>query len=106
MKNQTAFLDEAFKINIRNTKMPQIGDEDVLVKISHVTICGSDAYFFRDPTFAGTIVPPILPIVLGHECGGVIEEVGSNVKHLKKGDRVAIEPGAGCGECDDCLRCV
>ena len=103
MKNQTAFLDEAFKINIRNTKMPQIGDEDVLVKISHVTICGSDAYFFRDPTFAGTIVPPMLPIVLGHECGGVIEEVGSNVKHLKKGDRVAIEPGAGCGECDDCL---
>ena len=103
MKNQTAFLTDAFKIDIKDTDMPVVGDDDVLIRISHVTICGSDSYFFLDPTFDGMIVPPILPIVLGHECGGIVEETGKNVKHIKKGDKVAIEPGAGCGQCSYCL---
>lgn len=103
MKNQTAFLTEAFHIEMKETDLPAVGDDDVLIRISHVTICGSDAYFFQDPTFDGMIVPPILPIVLGHECGGIVEETGKNVKHLSKGDQVAIEPGAGCGKCSYCL---
>ncbi len=103
MKNQTAFLDKAFEINIRDTQMPEVGDDDVLIQISHVTICGSDAYFFKDPTFAGMIVPPILPIVLGHECGGIVAGTGKNVTEFKPGDKVAIEPGVGCGKCGYCL---
>ncbi len=103
MKNQTAYLDDIRTINIRDSEMPVVGADDVLVKISHVTICGSDAHFFEDPTFGGMIQNPKLPIVLGHECGGIIEEVGKNVTHLKVGDKVAIEPGAGCGVCSYCL---
>ncbi len=103
MKNQTAYLDDIRTINIRDSEMPEVGDDDVLVKIKHVTICGSDVHFFEDPTFGGMIKNPKLPIVLGHECAGVIEEVGKNVAHLKVGDTVAIEPGAGCGVCSYCL---
>ncbi len=103
MKNQTAYLDDIRTINIRDSEMPAVGPDDVLVKISHVTICGSDAHFFEDPSFGGMIKNPKLPIVLGHECGGIIEEVGKNVTHLKVGDKVAIEPGAGCGVCSYCL---
>lgn len=42
-------------------------------------------------------------MVIGHEAAGVVQEIGSEVKHLKKGDRVAIEPGVPCKNCDFCL---
>ena len=42
------------------------------------------------------------PMVIGHECAGIIEEVGSDVKNLVPGDRVAIEPGISCWHCDHC----
>lgn len=103
MKNQTAYLLEANRIEIKDSDVPIVGADDVLIKIQHVTICGSDAHFFVDPTYGGMIVPPILPIVLGHECGGFVEEVGRHVRHLRKGDKVAIEPGSGCGHCKYCL---
>lgn len=41
-------------------------------------------------------------MVIGHECAGIIDEVGSEVKHLARGDRVALEPGIGCFQCDRC----
>ena len=42
------------------------------------------------------------PFVLGHEPGGVVVEVGKDVKHLQVGDRVALEPGKTCGQCEFC----
>lgn len=42
------------------------------------------------------------PMVIGHECAGIVEEVGSAVKHLAPGDRVALEPGISCGRCSYC----
>lgn len=42
------------------------------------------------------------PMVIGHECAGVIEEVGSEVKSLAVGDRVALEPGISCWRCKHC----
>ena len=42
------------------------------------------------------------PMVIGHECAGIIEEVGSEVKSLEVGDRVALEPGISCGHCSLC----
>ncbi len=103
MKNQSAYLTGSGNIEIRDSKMPQMSDGDVLVKMKHVTICGSDSHFFEDPTFSGAFDSSILPIVLGHECGGVVEEVGANVAHVAPGDLVAIEPGNGCGKCSYCL---
>ena len=42
------------------------------------------------------------PMVIGHECAGIVEEIGSEVKHLSVGDRVALEPGIFCGHCSQC----
>jgi L-iditol 2-dehydrogenase len=71
-----------------------------LVKLEYVGICGSDMHFYENGRIGDYIVKP--PFVLGHEPGGVVVEVGSAVKHLKIGDRVALEPGKTCGHCEFC----
>jgi L-iditol 2-dehydrogenase len=104
MKNQTAYLTHPEKIEISDSKMPFVSDDDVLVRMNYVAICGSDSYFFKDPTYGGAFdSSSILPIVLGHECSGIVESTGSNVKHLSPGDLVALEPGNGCGRCHYCM---
>jgi len=42
------------------------------------------------------------PMVIGHECAGIVEEIGKDVEHLEVGDRVALEPGIACHRCDLC----
>lgn len=42
------------------------------------------------------------PMVIGHECAGIVEEIGCEVKHLSVGDRVALEPGVSCAHCSHC----
>jgi len=72
----------------------------VLVKLEYVGICGSDMHYYETGAIGDYVVKP--PFVLGHEPGGTVVEVGSNVKHLKVGDRVALEPGKTCGHCEFC----
>jgi len=74
---------------------------EVTVGIKSVGICGSDVHFWH----AGAIGPMIVKDthILGHESAGVILAVHPSVKHLKVGDRVAVEPNIICGECEQCL---
>lgn len=102
MENQTAYLVEPGKFEIQQSPMPVCREDDVIVKIRHMGICGSDTMFFQDPTVGGALDTK-LPIVLGHECAGTVVEIGKNVKMLKKGDVVALEPGVPCGKCKYCL---
>lgn len=103
MKNQTAYLVEPKKFEIRESEMPVCGDDDVIVKIRHMGICGSDVMFYEDPTVGGALPDIRLPIVLGHECAGEVVEIGKNVTKVKVGDQVALEPGVPCGKCEHCL---
>ncbi|MEG1276118.1 MAG: NAD(P)-dependent alcohol dehydrogenase [Ruthenibacterium sp.] len=102
MRNQTAYLRETGKFEIENTPMPQCGPEDVVVQIKHMGICGSDVMFYQDPTVGG-IFKPKFPMVLGHECAGVVTEVGVRVENFAIGDKVALEPGVPCCKCEYCL---
>ena len=102
MKNQAAYLIDKKKIEIRDCPMPTVGPDDVQIEIKHVGICGSDVGFYVDPTLGGRHRTE-LPVILGHECAGVVVKTGSNVQHLAVGDRVAIEPGVPCGKCHYCL---
>ncbi len=68
--------------------------------MSFVGICGSDVHYFHDGRCADYIVDG--EFILGHECAGVVYELGEGVKSLKVGDRVALEPGITCGECEFC----
>lgn len=80
--------------------IPQPAGNEVLVKLEYVGICGSDMHYYETGRIGDYIVEP--PFVLGHEPGGTVVEVGKNVKHLKPGDRVALEPGKTCGHCEFC----
>lgn len=80
--------------------VPQPADNEVLVKLEYVGICGSDMHYYETGRIGDYIVN--LPFVLGHEPGGTVVEVGKEVKHLKPGDRVALEPGKTCGHCEFC----
>ena len=80
--------------------IPTPKDNEVLVKLEYVGICGSDLHYYETGAIGAYVVEP--PFVLGHEPGGVVVEVGKDVKHLKVGDKVALEPGKTCGQCEFC----
>lgn len=88
------------EISFEERPIPQPKDDEVLVKLDYVGICGSDLHYYETGAIGDYIVKP--PFVLGHEPGGVVVEVGKNVSHLKAGDRVALEPGKTCGHCEYC----
>ena len=88
------------KMGFEERPIPQPKDDEVLVKLDYVGICGSDMHYYETGAIGDKVVEP--PFVLGHEPGGVVVEVGKDVKHLKVGDRVALEPGKTCGHCEFC----
>lgn len=101
MRNEAAYLIDKQKLVIQSCSIPEISAKDVLVKIHYVGICGSDMHIFEDPFHAVKDIK--LPVILGHECAGEVIEVGEEVRHLKPGDYVALEPGVPCGQCEYCI---
>ncbi|KIM25198.1 hypothetical protein M408DRAFT_331303 [Serendipita vermifera MAFF 305830] len=80
--------------------VPEIGPGDVLVEVKKTGICGSDVHYLVHGRIGDFVVEK--PMVLGHESAGIVTKIGANVKHLKVGARVAMEPGATCRVCDPC----
>ena len=79
---KVAVLEDLYKINIHHALIPEPGENEILIKIRYVGICGSDLESFRgarSPEFLST------PVRLGHEVSGVIDKVGANVRGLKVG---------------------
>ncbi|MFA4029364.1 MAG: hypothetical protein GDYSWBUE_000036 [Candidatus Fervidibacterota bacterium] len=98
---KAAVLHGINDIRIEEVEMPNIkNDDDVLIRIRAVGICGSDIHYYREGRIGRFVVTK--PHILGHECSGEVVEVGKAIKHLKPGDRVAIEPGVGCRKCKYC----
>ena len=100
MKMKTAVMTDLQKVEIQEREVPTPKSDEVLVKVEYVGICGSDLHYYESGRIGDFIVET--PFVLGHEAGGTVVEVGENVKHLKVGDRVALEPGKTCGKCEFC----
>ena len=86
---------------VKNHPEPEIGPDDVLVKVAATSICGTDAHLFIWDKSAQAF-NPTLPLVIGHECAGTIVKLGSNVTGLKVGDRIAAESHIFCGNCYMC----
>lgn len=97
---KVAVMNGIGKMGYVEREVPQPADNEVLVKLEYVGICGSDMHYYETGRIGNYVVKP--PFVLGHEPGGVVVEVGKDVKHLKIGDRVALEPGKTCGHCEYC----
>lgn len=99
-KMKTAVMLGLGKMGFEERDIPKAKDNEVLVKLEYVGICGSDLHYYETGAIGDYVVKP--PFVLGHEPGGTVVEVGKDVKHLKIGDRVALEPGKTCGHCEFC----
>jgi L-iditol 2-dehydrogenase len=92
---------------IRKMEMKEIPEplivkpNDVKIKISVVGICGSDIHYYTKGQIGSQVVE--YPFAVGHESAGIVTETGKNVKRVKPGDVIAIEPAMPCWECDQCL---
>jgi L-iditol 2-dehydrogenase len=78
-----------------------VNPKDVKIKMSVVGVCGSDIHYYTQGQIGSQIVK--YPFTIGHEGAGVVVETGPEVKRVKKGDLIAIEPAMPCWKCDQCL---
>ncbi len=86
---------------LADVPVPEIGINDVLIKILKTAICGTDIHIYDWNEWAQKTIP--VPMVIGHEFVGRIVSVGSNVHDFKKGDIVSGEGHLVCGHCRNCL---
>jgi D-arabinose 1-dehydrogenase-like Zn-dependent alcohol dehydrogenase len=78
-------------------EIPALGGHDVLVRVRAAGICHSDAHYRDEFLSAGD-----LPVTIGHEVAGIVEEVGAEVRRFEKGDRVCLHYLVTCGHCAYC----
>ncbi|MBR1453673.1 MAG: NAD(P)-dependent alcohol dehydrogenase [Lachnospiraceae bacterium] len=97
-----AFMRGKDKMIIKEIPIPEPKDNEVLVSLEYVGICGSDQHYFHSGCCGSYKVDLSEDYMLGHECAGTVTKLGKNVKSLKVGDRVALEPGITCGQCEQC----
>ena len=79
---------------------PELGPTDVLIRIQHAAICGTDVHIYNWDKWAQATIP--VPVVVGHEYVGVVEQVGESVTAIQPGDRVSGEGHIVCGVCRNC----
>src|ERR1700709_1755860 len=85
------------KVTCDNVDDPKLkNDRDIILKVTATAICGSDLHIYSGG------IPQPRPMVLGHEFMGIVEEVGKEVKNLKRGDRVVVPFPIACGHCFFC----
>jgi Zn-dependent alcohol dehydrogenase len=97
MKTKAAVLYQPrTPLKIEEVELGPVKDEDVLVRIVASGVCHSDLHVYH-----GQGGWP-LPVVLGHEAAGVVEEVGAAVRNVRPGDHIIINLAPYCGRCDDC----
>ena len=87
---------EPLAVELREVPVPDIGDDDVLLRVGAVSVCGSDVH----QAYNTHSWPVNLPVILGHEFAGTVAKAGRAVKNFREGDRVVSETAAVvCGEC-------
>jgi 2-desacetyl-2-hydroxyethyl bacteriochlorophyllide A dehydrogenase len=97
---KTFLLKSKNNAKIAEAPEPKLANQDqVLVGVRSISICGTDSHIY-----SGDIPTRKMPIVMGHEAGGVILESGSNVTSIRKGEKVLIDPNIVDHACDLCKR--
>ena len=85
---------------MEDISVPEVGHNDVLLKINRTAICGTDIHIFKWDDWAQETIP--VPMAVGHEYGGEIVDMGIEVRGLRVGDRVSGEGHVTCGFCRNC----
>ncbi|UUZ84703.1 alcohol dehydrogenase catalytic domain-containing protein [Paenibacillus sp. P26] len=97
---KAAVLQKPMQVVMEERALAALGDRDVLVKVMAVGVCGSDIHYYEHGRIGRKKVEH--PLIQGHECSGIVAKVGAGVTRLKVGDRVAVEPGISCFQCEYC----
>jgi L-iditol 2-dehydrogenase len=92
---KAAYVTVPFQVEIRDIPVPDVGPEEVLIRVAACGICGTDLHFARDLAKED-------PMPLGHEFVGVVEKTGSNSGEFSPGDSVIVENHTSCGVCAAC----
>lgn len=86
---------------LEQVDIPEIGETDILIRMKKTAICGTDVHIYNWDEWSQKTIP--VPMTIGHEFVGVIEEIGSRVRDFKVGDLVSGEGHIVCGHCRNCL---
>jgi L-iditol 2-dehydrogenase len=96
---KAAVFEKPGTIQVKAMPVPEIGDEDVLIKVKLTGICGTDWSIYT-----GKYSADRLPMIAGHEFCGVVEQLGRNARGLKVGDKVTADINMSCGHCFYCKK--
>ncbi|EFW14017.1 xylitol dehydrogenase [Coccidioides posadasii str. Silveira] len=100
-KNPSFVLEAVKKVKFEDRPVPTIQHpHDVMINVKYTGVCGSDVHYWDHGAIGHLVLKE--PMVLGHESSGIIISVGPGVTSLKPGDRVALEPGVPCRQCEAC----
>lgn len=96
---KAVMIESPYTVVVTEVESAPLGDNEVRIQVKVTGICGSDIHAykglhpFRKP-----------PVIIGHEISGEVVEIGGSVTRVKVGDKVTVEPQAGCGKCEHCLQ--
>ena len=102
VKMKAAYMRGLDNMIIKEIDKPTAGPGKVVVSIEYIGICGSDVHYYHSGRVGAYEVDLSQDYMLGHETAGTVVEVGPGVTSLRVGDRVCLEPGVTCGECEFC----
>jgi L-iditol 2-dehydrogenase len=96
-----ATYTQDFGYRIEDVPVPEIGPDEILIRVMASSICGTDLRIIRS---GHRKLFPGQKLVLGHEFAGVVAKVGANVRMFREDQRVGVAPNMGCGQCEECIR--
>jgi L-iditol 2-dehydrogenase len=96
---KAAVFEKIGVVKVKEVPVPEINDNEVLIKVKNTGICGTDWSIYN-----GWYSADKLPMIPGHEFSGVIAEVGKNARNIQVGDRVTADINMSCGVCFYCMR--
>lgn len=88
-------------LDLEDVPIPELGPNDVLIRVQKASICGTDVHIYNWDAWAQKTIP--VPMVIGHEFVGVIDQVGHAVHDFVQGEIVTVEGHIVCGHCRNCL---
>jgi L-iditol 2-dehydrogenase len=101
-KMKKVVLTDIRKMAVTSVPEPFIvNGNEVKIRLATIGVCGSDIHYYSEGKIGTQVVE--YPFAVGHECSGIIEEVGAAVTNVKVGDLVVVDPAVHCGTCDQCL---
>lgn len=101
MSNRAAVMVSLGTIDVQDRPDPKPGPGQAVVRVEAVGVCGSDTAYYKVGKIGDYVVEG--EMILGHEAAGQVVQVGADVTRVVIGDRVAIEPGTPCRNCEQCF---